>query len=426
LSTRNGRPRSVEAVVVGGGPAGLATAAMLERAGVSAVVLEREPELAATWRRNYDRLKLHTVRWLSDLPGMPLPYRYGKWVPRDDLVRYFEDYARAHVRDLRLGIAVLRIDRSSGGWAVDTSDGPYLARDVVLATGYNNVPYVPPWPGRAEFEGELIHSSEYRNPDAYRDRSVVVVGSGNSGAEIATDLAEGGAREVLLSVRTPPNVTPRAVFGLPSQAMGLVLRRLPTAVDDLLIGVTKRLWFGDLTKHGLPPAPRGPYTQLVRDDVVPVLDVGFVRALKRGWIDVVPAVERFETHRTVILKNGTRVRPDAVIAATGYRFGLEPILGHLGILDNRGHPRRRDDPGGKAAEGLWFVGFTNPITGNIREMGIEARIVAGEISAARSRDAGDANGYGPPPNGRSSLAELPLALAREVVQRAAQVSSIVR
>jgi cation diffusion facilitator CzcD-associated flavoprotein CzcO len=209
----------------------------------------------------------------------------------------------------------------------------------------------------------------------------VVVGSGNSGAEIATDLAEGGAREVLLSVRTPPNVVPRAVFGLPSQAMGLVMRRLPTAVDDLLIGVTKRIWFGDLTKHGLPAAPRGAYTQLVRDDVPPVLDMGFVRALKRGLIEVVPAIDRFTGARTVRLKDGTSIRADVVIAATGYHFGLEPMLGHVGVLDERGRPKRNGDCSVDGADGLWFIGFTNPITGNIREMGIEARRVARVIGA---------------------------------------------
>ena len=367
-----------DAVVVGAGPAGLAVAALLARQGVGVVVLERADTIGATWRRNYDRLKLHTVRWMSDLPGMPIPRRYGKWVSRDDLVRYFEDYARAFVPEIKTNTSVELIERAGERWMVCTQEGTMLVSDVIFATGYNNVPCVPPWRDRELFQGQVMHSSEYRNPSRFQNTSVVVVGSGNSGAEIATDLAEGGARQVWLAIRTSPNVVPRAVLGVPSQFMGLAMRRLPTPVNDLMIGVTKRLVFGDLRHHGLPRAPRGPYTQLVRDGVVPVLDVGFAKALKRGLIDVVPSIERF-TETEAVLVNERRLRADAVIAATGYRFGLEPIVGHLGILDEAGHPKLRADRRARDVPHLYFVGYTNPITGNIREMGIEARLVAAQV-----------------------------------------------
>jgi putative flavoprotein involved in K+ transport len=367
-----------DAVVVGAGPAGLAVAALLARQGVGVVVLEREDAIGATWRRNYDRLKLHTVRWMSDLPGMPIPRRYGKWVARDDLVRYFEDYASAFVPEIKTNTNVELIERTGERWMVCTQDGTMLARYVIFATGYNNVPCVPAWRNRESFRGQIVHSSEYRNPTRFESASVIVAGSGNSGAEIATDLAEGGAREVWLAIRTSPNVVPRAVLGVPSQVMGLAMRRMPTPINDLMIGITKRLVFGDLRRHGLPRAPRGPYTQLVRDDVVPVLDVGFAKALKRGLIDVVPAIERF-TETEAVLVDERRLRVDAVIAATGYRFGLEPIVGHLGILDKTGHPKVRADRRASAVPHLYFVGYTNPITGNIREMGIEARLVADAI-----------------------------------------------
>jgi putative flavoprotein involved in K+ transport len=374
--------RETSAVVIGAGPAGLAVAALLARENRSVIVLEREATIAATWRRNYDRLKLHTVRWMSDLPGMPIPRRYGKWVPRDDLVRYFEDYASSCVPEILTSTAVKRIEQAEGRWLLSTQKGAtFVADDVVFATGYNNIPHVPAWQGRELFQGSLLHSSEYRNPGPFEDASVMVVGSGNSGAEIATDLAESRARRVCLSIRTSPNVVPRAVLGVPSQFMGLAMRQLPTPVNDLLIGVTKRIVFGDLSRHGLPPSTRGPYTQLVRDDVVPVLDVGFAKALKSGRIEIVPTIERF-TKTQAVLSDGRRLRPSAVVAATGYRFGLEPIAGHLGVLDERGRPRVRADRCARDAASLYFVGFTNPLTGNIREMGIEARIVARAIADA--------------------------------------------
>src|SRR3954463_15648017 len=137
------------AVVVGAGPGGLAAAAMLRRAGVDALVLERSDAVAASWRSHYDRLHLHTVRWLSHLPGYRLSRRHGRWVHRDGVVRYLERYVRHHALDVRLGVEVGRIDRADGaGWRVETSDGPLEAERVVVATGYNHTPSLQEWPGR--------------------------------------------------------------------------------------------------------------------------------------------------------------------------------------------------------------------------------------------------------------------------------------
>src|SRR5207244_4618714 len=109
--------------------------------------------------------------------------------------------------------------RVDGGWSVATSAGAHEAARVVVATGYSNVPFVPDWPG--EFAGEIVHSTHYRNPRPYHGRRVLVVGAGNSGAEIAVDLVEGGAAAVLLSVRTPPSIVRRDTLGIPSQLLGI-------------------------------------------------------------------------------------------------------------------------------------------------------------------------------------------------------------
>ena len=187
--------------VIGAGPAGLACAATLERAGEDVVVLERA-EVGAVWASRYDRLQLHTVRRLSGLPGYAIPRAFGRWPARDRVAEYLRLYAERQRLDVRTGIEVERVDRHATGWVVRTSDGDVEAERVVIATGQSNVPFLPEWPGA--FDGELIHSAEYRNPATYRGRRVLVVGTGNSGAEIAVDLADGGASEVLLSVRTPP------------------------------------------------------------------------------------------------------------------------------------------------------------------------------------------------------------------------------
>src|SRR5690242_155919 len=121
-----------EVVVIGAGPAGLATAGALRHHGIGAVVLERAA-IGASWRRHYDRLHLHTVRWLSHLPGYKLPRRYGNWVARDDVVEYLEDYVGFHNIDVRTGVEVEGLARNGGGWLVSTSDGGFEAPRVVIA-----------------------------------------------------------------------------------------------------------------------------------------------------------------------------------------------------------------------------------------------------------------------------------------------------
>jgi putative flavoprotein involved in K+ transport len=369
-------PEIHDAVVVGAGPAGLAVAATLHAQGVRALVLDKAPAVGSTWRAHYDRLHLHTERALSALPGLPIPRKHGKWVPRLGVVEYLEDYARHHQIALRLSTPVERIDRDDDVWRLETpAFGPLLARAVVIATGFNHTPSVPDWPGKTSFSGWLIHSASYRNAERFRGQDVLVVGTGNSGAEIAVDLAEGGAGSVRVAVRTPPNIVPREVIpGVSAQRVGLALRRLPPAVVDPIAGFVQRIAVGDLTRYGLPRAPRGTYTR-AREGQIPILDVGFIDALKSKRVGIVAAVRGFDG-RDVILEDGSRIQPDAVIAATGFARALESLVGHLGILDGRGVPLVHGPTTDPRAPGLYFIGFSNPISGNLREIGIDARKIA--------------------------------------------------
>ena len=365
-----------EIVVVGAGPAGLATAALLRREGREPVVLEAGPGPGTAWRERYDRLHLHTPRLLSGLPGQRIPRRYGRWVARDDLVAYFNDYATAHGIDVRAGVRVDRIDPS---WTLETSAGPMEAETVVVATGYNGAPFVPDWPGRNGFTGELIHSSQYRNPAPFRGSDVLVVGAGNSGAEIATDLADGGASRSRISVRTPPQIVRRATAGVPAQLLGMAIRKLPPHWVDPITLTQRRLSIPDLAAQGLPRPEHGVRTSFLATGTVPILDVGIVDAVRRGRVEVVAAVEGFERGE-VLLADGSRIAPDAVIAATGFRSGLEPLVGHLDVLDARGLPVKTD--GEPVLPGLWFVGFVPTLGGQLREGGIAARKVAAAVAAS--------------------------------------------
>ncbi|MFF0450176.1 flavin-containing monooxygenase [Streptomyces sp. NPDC004609] len=366
--------------VVGGGPGGLAVAAALRERGVRAVVLEKSDSVGASWRGHYDRLRLHTTRRLSALPGLAMPRSFGRWVSRDHVVRYLEKYAEFHELEIVTGVEVSRIEPAGSDWLLHATGGRRLTgRAVVVATGHNHTPRLPDWPGRDGWGGELLHACEYREPSPYAGRDVLVVGAGNTGAEIAVDLAEGGAARVRLAVRTTPHIVRRSVAGWPAQRSGILVRRLPAAVVDRLAGLLTRVSVPDLTAHGLPRPDTGLYSR-VKEGAVPVQDVGLIHAVRTGKVEPVAALAAFEADKAV-LADGTRLSPDVVIAATGYRRALEGMIGHLGVLDANGKPLAHGRRTPAQAPGLYFTGFTNPVSGMLRELAIDARRIAKALAA---------------------------------------------
>jgi len=368
----------VGTLVVGAGSAGLATAAALVKAGQPVSLLEKADQIGASWAGRYDSLHLHTVRWLSGLPGFRIPRSYGRWVARDDLIHYLREYAELSGLRPELGVTVERIERAEdSGWLVVTDRGVRAVRRVVLATGGSHTPRLPDWPGLETFPREVVHSADYREPSAYAGRDVLVVGAGNSATEIALDLLSVGAT-VTLSVRTPPSILRREILGLPIQLLGLALIKAPPGVINPLVAATRRVSVPDLSAQGLPRI-RNPYTQFKETGTVPIIDSGIVAAVRLGRVRVAAATVSFDGPR-VRLSDGSTVEPDAVIAATGFTTGLVPLVGHLGVLDSRGWPLA--DGALPSARGLYFVAIQPRIAGQLFEIARQARAVGEAIAAA--------------------------------------------
>jgi putative flavoprotein involved in K+ transport len=374
--------------VIGAGPGGLAVAYALRARGIRAVVLERSDRVGTSWRGHYDRLRLHTTRRLSALPGLRIPRSYGRWVARDDMVRYLEQYAEHHRLEIITSVEVTRVEQATdthgaedGHWILRATGGRELTGSaVVIATGHNHTPYLPDWRGADRYPGELLHASAYRNAAAYAGRDVLVVGAGNTGAEIAVDLAERGAARVRLAVRTAPHILRRTTLGWPAQRTAILCRRLPTTLVDRLARRVVAMSMPDLTEFGLPRPGTGLYTR-VRQGSIPVQDMGLVRAVRERRVEPVAAVESFG-EREVVLADGSVIAPEVVIAATGYRRGLEGLVGHLGVLDDRGRPVVRGPRTAPGAPGLYFTGYTNPISGMLRELARDARRIARSVARA--------------------------------------------
>jgi putative flavoprotein involved in K+ transport len=365
-----------EAIVIGAGAAGLAAAATLRGAGIEVVVLEQTDKVGATWRARYDGLRLNTTGWMSTQPGFRASRRrYGEFPSRDVWVQYLEDYTEHHHIDVRFGTQVRRLESANGAWQAHTDRENLQARLVIVATGFDRNPHLPDWPGREGFTGELIHSSAYRNPEPYRDRDVLVVGPGTTGSEVAAYLAKGGAGRVRVACRTPPNLTARKILGSSINISGIVLNYLPVRVGDQLSWLSQRIIYGNLDQYGLPRSPRGLATTMRNGQQAPAYAEAFVPLIKAGQIEIVAAVEGFDGPG-VLLADGTRIEPEAVIAATGYQRGLESLVGHLGVLGDDGIPLVSGGKQHPSAPGLFFTGYRPDLSGHLRPMRHEARAIA--------------------------------------------------
>lgn len=368
-------------VIVGAGAAGLAAAASLRARGFDPLVLDEDEAIGGTWLRRYDRLHLHTVRDHSGLPGLPIPRSQGRYPSREAYAAYLQDYVRHHRLRVRLRTPVSAIRRCAmpACWDVDGPDVRSRARVVVVATGQYRVPVVPPLPGRNLFAGDLIHSVDYRNASGYVGRRVLVVGAGNSGAEIATDLAEHGAAFVALAIRTPPPVVPRDPFGQPVQKTGMLLSNLPVRIADRLARLTAWLVLGDLARYGYPQPGWWPYSSRR----APVIDVGFVAALKRGAIQLRPALARLAATEAIFVDG--RVEPfDAIVMATGFTSGLGALIEGDGVLDAQHDPiAASGEP--TALPGLYFNGYVRSLRGHLFEAGRSAQLLAQNVDEYLAR-----------------------------------------
>ena len=234
------------------------------------------------------------------------------------------------------------------------------------------------------YSGVVVHSSNYQNPEAFSGRRVLVIGFGNSGGEIALDLANSGV-DVTLAVRSPVQIIPRDLLGFPILSWAILYRRLPARLVDFINAPVLRLAVGDFEKLGLKRAAKGPRQMVEEDGRVPLIDIGTLAKIRDGAIKVRGGVDRFTADGVVFADAGTE-KFDAVILATGFRPDLRRLVPDVeGVFDDHGMPLVT----GAATNvpGLYFCGQITVPTGQLREIGIEAQRIAKAAKAYVARAA---------------------------------------
>ncbi|KAH0920908.1 hypothetical protein HID58_020926, partial [Brassica napus] len=370
LSYLNTRSRYIDmetvVVIVGAGPAGLATSVCLNKHSIPNLILEKEDVYASLWKkRAYDRLKLHLAKNFCQLPFMP----HGPDVPTFMPKEFFIDYLDAYVTRFDINprynrtVKFTMFDVSNNKWRVEAENTVtgeievYWSEFVVVATGENGDRYIPEVEGLNNFYGEVVHSSMYKSGRDYKDKNVLVVGGGNSGMEISFDLNNFDANTAVL-IRTPRHIlTKEEVY------VGMtLLKYFPVRmVDTVVMMMSKaRLFiYGDPSKYGLIRPNQGPFVTKFLTGRTPVIDVGTVRKIHEGKIQVINGGIRSIEGKTLTFENGLRQDFDVIVFATGYKSSVcNWLKNYEYVMRDDGFPKNPMPDHWKGEKNIYCAGFS--------------------------------------------------------------------
>ena len=344
-----------DAIVIGGGQAGLAATHALLARGLRPALLEAGDEPVGSWPRYYDSLHLFSPARYSTLPGLAFPGDPDRYPRRDEVVDYLRTFAKGLDADIRTGHRVTAVTHDGDQFTAQVQgEQPLSAPIVIAATGAFSSPHRPALPGLDRFTGTVMHSSEYRNPAPFAGQRVLVVGAANSAVQIAVDLAPHA--RVTLATRAPVRYTNQAPWGRDAH-----------------------FW---LTISGYDVLPIGPW--LGTQPSMPVLDTGTYRtAVDAGRPDQRRMFTAIDGN-TVTWPDDSVEEVDTILLATGYRPGVSYLDG-LGALDDAGAPRQRRGLS-TTHPGLGYVGLEwqrSFSSASIRGVGRDAAYVVRRLAKRR-------------------------------------------
>ncbi len=369
--------RQTPALVVGASVAGLASAACLQKHGIEYLIIEKEGRVATPWRNHYERLHLHTSKGMSNLPYKKFGPSIPRYPSRNQVIDYLESYQKEFNINPVFNTEAKSIKKDGDYWITTTATDTFKSKYVILATGPYGTPKTPHFKGMETFPGRILHSYGYQSGRAFKGEKVLVVGFGNSACEIAIDLYEQGAAPSM-AVRSPVNVVPRDLLGIPILRISLLMSRLSPRVADAINAPLMRLLFGDITKLGLKKMPYGAFEQIQKDGSIPLIDIGTIAHIRQGHISIFDNIN-YIAGKTVHFTDGKQEEFDAIVAAIGYYRQYDKIINvDKSRFDDLNVCAERQKFFGK--DGLYFCGFWIGPTGVFREIALDAQKIAKDIA----------------------------------------------
>lgn len=368
-------------LIVGASISGLASASALQKQNIEYIVIEKQSQSATPWRNHYDRLHLHTNKRLSNLPYKKFDSKIPRYPSRQQVVDYLDDYQKEFSIHPIFNTEAKSIRKEASDWITETTNGTFKSKYIIMATGLYSKPKPMHFRGMESFAGKILHSCEYKSGKNFRGQNVLVVGFGNSACEIAIDLYEQGSIPSM-SVRSPVNVTPRDVFGIPVLEISLLMSKLSPRLADALNAPLLKWLFGDITKLGLRKKAYGPYEEIQRDGNIPLLDIGTIKHIRQGHIKIFDGIDYAEGN-TIHFKDRRKKYFDAIVACIGYN----PDYAQLIEVDNSRFEDLKlcaDKQKFFGKDGLYFCGFWVSPTGVIREIALDAKKIAKDIANKES------------------------------------------
>lgn len=359
--------------VIGAGPAGLATLAVLKETGDDVVLFERRDRVGGLWNDGYDALHLITPRSVSLFDGYPQPADYPPYPSRDQIVAYMNAFAkdRGLLPHIRFNTEVHAVNprgaAGMGGWEVVTEGGA-TSEDfdvVVVANGHLHHKYAPELPG--SFDGKVIHSYDYRNAADIDGERVLVIGAGNSGCDLAVDAAAARKR-VTVSIRNPFTFLPKSLFGKPRSELRIA--KLPPWLNEKIMRILVRVSVGRPEQYPGLPKPTSRNLRKQR----PVVNDLLGYWIMHGRITVKPALENLQG-KTAYFTDGTSSEVDTIMLATGFRY-YAPFLSETVVKRENDMPRRWG--AGVLVDGvanLYFVGLIAPLGAQWPVYSIQAGLI---------------------------------------------------
>ena len=339
-----------DTIIIGGGQSGLATAYYLRRMGLNYLILDEQQQAGGAWLHAWESLQLFSPAEASSLPGWLMPKGKQTYPSLQEVIQYLQEYESRYKLPIERPVQVLAVHQEEGHFRLETSKGVYKTKTLVSTTGTYRKPFVPQYPGQEQFSGEQLHSADYKNPEPFRNKTVMIVGGGNSGAQILAEVSS-VANTVWVCLEQP-------AF-LPDEVDGRYLFSIATKIYEA-------------RQRGENYVPKGSLANIVM--VAPVKE-----ARERGALESREPFSHF-TAEGVAWPDGSTAKLDAVIWCTGFKPALEH-LAPLHIVNEEGRVKTKDTRS-LEVPGLWLVGYgswTGFASATLIGVGRTARQTAAEI-----------------------------------------------